>query len=156
MIPLTQKKVVMVTAPTALVDDAAVTTSTIDTAGYDYATIVCYVGTTDIAMTALKVQESDASNMGSAVDIDATDFSDATQKDIDGNALALPAADADGTFRIIGIDLRTRKRYLDLVANAGNGTSGTWFYAFAILERAKVSPSTNVAIAGTGGIVVAA
>ena len=60
MIPAQSVKYVSVTPPAAIVDNASYTTAEIDTYGWDYAKIVCYVGATDIAMTALKVQEADS------------------------------------------------------------------------------------------------
>jgi hypothetical protein len=54
------RKVVSITPPAAIVDNAAVTTATIDTAGFDYLVINLYLGATDIAVAAAKVQEADA------------------------------------------------------------------------------------------------
>ncbi len=38
------------------------------------------------------------------------------------------------------IDLKARKRYLDLVATAGNGTLGTFMAAWCVLSRAGETP----------------
>lgn len=137
MVPAQDLKFVSVTPPGAIVDDGSYTTNQIDTLGYEYCTIVCHVGATDIAMAALKVQESDVSGSGFA-DVVGLDFDGDT--DIDSGTAALPAADDDNSFFVFEIDCRSRKRYLDLVATAGDGTTGTYMSATAILSRAKESP----------------
>lgn len=139
-------KMVTVAPPAAILDDASATTAAVDTEGWDMARMVIHVGATDIAMAVLKVQESDVSNSG-FVDIDATDFSDSTQVDIEGNALALPAADEDNGLIVIDIDLRGRKRYIDLVLTAGDGSAGTYVAAHCELFRGDVMPSS---VAGHG------
>lgn len=125
-------KVVSVTPPAAIVDNAAYTTAEIDTLGYDYATVIAYLGATDIAMAALSVTESDASGSGHAA---VTGLVYGTSTDIDGNTSSLPAADDDNGFFAFEIDLRSRKRYLDVSATAGDGTAGTFLTVFALLWR---------------------
>lgn len=142
MNPIEQTKIVGVTPPAAIVDDSAYTTAEVDTFGFRRATFFVYLGATDIAMAALKVTESDTSGSGHA-EIDATDFSDSSQTDIDGSALALPSATDDNKFFIIDIDLRNRKRYLDLNATAGDGTTGTFMCAWCILSDPEETPSTS-------------
>lgn len=142
-------KWVSVTPPAAIVDDASYTTAEIDTVGYDYAEIVCYLGATDIAMTALAVTESDTSGSGHA---NVTGLVYGTATDIDGNTSALPSATDDNKFFVFQVDLRNRKRYLDVTATAGNGTSGTFATIFCRLSRAEESPS-SVADAGAGGLL---
>lgn len=141
MHPALSSKLVNVGFAEAILDNASLTTAEIDTKGWDYCKIVVRLGTTDIAMAALKVQESDTSGSGFA-DIDETDFSDATQSDMDGNALSLPAAGDDDNFFVFCIDCRARKRYLDLVATAGDGTNGSWIFAWAELYRGSEGPNT--------------
>lgn len=153
MHPMLHTKVVPIVFPTAISDNASPTTTEIDRDGFDYCTIYLRIGATDIAMAACKVQESDTSG-SNFVDIAGTDLNSGTT-DIEGNTLALPSATADNTFVVIHLDCRGRKRYLDLVLTSGNGTAGSWLYAFAILSRAKQAPVTNVGCAGTGGKVVA-
>ena len=139
MVPGQNVKFVSVTPPAAIIDDAAVTTAYIDTLGFDYATIGVYGGATDIAMTVLKVQHSDASGSGYA-DIDGLDFDGDTN--IDGSAAALPSATDDNLFHVAQIDLRGKKRYLDVSATVGDGTSGAFVAIFAILSRAEEAPVT--------------
>lgn len=142
MSKLHDAKFVNVTPPAAIVDAASFTTAVVDTLGYKYATIVFQLGATDIAMTALKLQESDASGSGFA-DITGADLASAT--DIDGAATALPSSDDDNGLIVWQIDLRGRKRYLDVVATAGNGSAGTFGACTAILTRGDVAPESVTA-----------
>jgi len=133
-------KFVQVIAPAAIVDDASFTTNEIDTLDYDYATIVFNLGATDIAMAALKVQESDTTGTGFA-DITGLDMDGDTA--IDGDAAALPSATDDNKLIVFQVDLRGRKRFLDLVATAGNGSTGTYGSAVAILTKGAVYGGTE-------------
>lgn len=133
-------KFVQVVAPAAIVDNASFTTNEIDTLDYDYATIVFNLGATDIAMTALKVQESDTSGSGFA-DVGGLDMDGDT--DLDGSAAELPSATDDGSVVVFQVDLRGRKRYLDLVATAGDGSTGTYGSAVAILTKGAVYGATS-------------
>ncbi len=146
-------KPVIITAPTALADNTSPTTTEIDTDGFDYLSVYVYIGATDIAMTALKMQETDTSGSGYS-DVSGTDFSSSSNLDVGGTALALPSATADTTWRVIHLDLRGRKRYQDLVMTIGDGTAGGWYYAFGILSRSRNQALTNAGLAGTSGIAV--
>lgn len=130
MIELQKNKILAITPPGAIVDDAAFTTAAIDAQGWDYAVIYVLFGAMDIAMAALKLQESEASGSGFA-DVTGGDFS------VSGT---LPSATADNTFVAIFVDLRARKRYLDLVATGGDGTAGTYLTAFVLLGRGAIDP----------------
>lgn len=104
-----------------VLDAATATSYVIDTAGIDYVSIDVVIGATDIALTALKVQESDTKT-------DATTLSSPT--DVTGlvygasGAPALPSATDDNKIFSFEINTQNRKRYLQLVATAGNGTTG--------------------------------
>lgn len=133
-------KFVQVIAPAAIVDNAAFTTNEIDTLDFDYLTVVVNIGATDIAMAALKLQASDTSG---------SDFADVTgldmdgDTDIDGNAAALPSATDDNKLVVFQVDLRVNnKRYWDLVATAGNGSTGTFASAIAILTKGAITPTS--------------
>jgi hypothetical protein len=142
-------KFVSVTPPAAIVDNASYTTAEIDTLGFDYLTIVCYLGATDIAMTALKVTESDSAGSGHA---DVTGLVYGTSEDIDGSTSILPSAtDDDGVF-LFEIDLRGRKRYIDVTATAGNGSTGTYLTVLGILSRGDEAP-TSISDRGCTGIL---
>lgn len=137
-----QYKVVSVTPPAAIVDDSAYTTAEIDTAGYDYCTVVAYLGATDIAMAALSVTESDTSGSGHAA---VTGLVYGTSENIAGSTSSLPSATDDNKFFSFEIDLRGRKRYLDVSATAGDGAAGTFCTIFAILWRGDEQKQTAAA-----------
>lgn len=132
-------KFVSITPPAAIVDNASLTTASVDTLGYSYARIFLYLGAMDIAMTALKIQESDNDSSYS----DVTGLVYGTSTDIAGSTSALPTATDDNKCFVFEIDLRGRKRYLDLVATCGDGAAGTYVTAFALLSRASDGPVTK-------------
>lgn len=129
-----------VTPPAAIVDNAAVTTATIDTAGFRYLVINLFLGATDIAVASLKVQESDDSGMSGAADITGTIAG--TSVNDTGSASTVPSATDDNKFFQWCIDLRGRKRYIDLVLTGGDGAAGAYFCAWAELWRAEQTPLT--------------
>lgn len=135
-------KFVSVTPPGALVDDASLTTASIDTKGYAYCRIFCRLGATDIAMTALKVQESNDDGSSDAY-ADVTGLVYGTSTDIAGSTSALPSATDDNKCFSFEIDLRGRKRYLDVVATVGNGSVGGYYDVFALLSHAQSVPVTK-------------
>lgn len=132
-------KVLNTTPPAAIIDNAAVSTTEIDTKGFDYAVVLVNLGATDIAMTALAVQESDTSGSGHA---NVTGLVYGTSTDIDGNTSSLPADDEDNGIFAFEVDLRGRKRYLDISATVGDGTSGTFVTIQTMLLRAKDLPTS--------------
>jgi hypothetical protein len=140
MVTAQNSKLFSVTPPAAIVDAAAFTTATIDTKGFDYLQIVVYLGALDIAVSALKVQESDASNMGSAADITGTIVG--TDADAFGVTSVLPSATDDNKFFVFDINLKGRKRYIDLVFTGGDGSTGTYAAVWAQLWRAEATPVT--------------
>lgn len=134
MIEAQNKKIVVITPPAAIVDNAAFVTAIVDTLGAGYATFFVLLGALDIALAAFKVRESDAADMTGAVDVPGADFSVAPA--------TLPAATDDNKVYAVFIDMRGRKRYLDLTLTGGDGTAGTYAVAWAELSRLAVSPST--------------
>lgn len=131
------QKVVAVTSPVAIVDNASWTTNEIDTIGFRFCSIYVMLGALDIAIAALKVQESNTSGSGMA-DITETVFGGT------GNP-ALPGATADNNIYAIHIDLRGRKRYLDLVLTGGDGAAGSFATAWAVLSRGEQLPASAAA-----------
>lgn len=125
-------KVVNVTPPAAIVDNASFATTTIDTLGFNKVAIYFQLGATDIAMTALKVQESDDSGMSGAADITGAVYG------ASGYA-ALPTATDDNKIFAFFIDLKGRKRYLDVVATAGDGSTGTFGACIAELYNGNAT-----------------
>jgi hypothetical protein len=128
---------VQLTPPAAIVDNTSYTVAELDTKGFDYCTIVCCLGATDIAMTALTVTESDTSGSGHA---NVTGLIMGTSTNIDGSTSALPISTDDNTIQLFEVDLRGRKRYLDVTATAGDGTAGTYMTILAILSKAEEAP----------------
>ena len=139
MIHAQNTKLVSITPPAAIVDNTSYTTAEVDTAGFDYAQVIVYLGATDIAMTALAVTESDVSGSGHAA---VTGLVFGTSDNIAGSTSALPSATDDNKFQVFDIDLRGRKRYLDVLATAGDGTAGTFATILCILSRAGDAPVT--------------
>jgi hypothetical protein len=141
-----EEKILLLTPPGALVDNASLATASVDAAGWDRLSFYIILGATDIAMAALKVQTADA-DTGYA-DLPNGDFSTGIMTD--GNASILPAASGatgDNTIHAVHIDLRGKKRWFDLLATGGDGSVGAYFTVIAILSRPKISPST---MAGRG------
>lgn len=133
------RKLFVITPPAAIVDNAAFTTAEIDTLGFRFIEIFVMLGATDIAFTVLKVQESDVSGSGFA-DIVGTRFG--TDNQDTGAISVLPSATDDNKIFKFEIDLRGRKRYLDLNLTIGDGTVGGFAVAWAELHRGENAPTT--------------
>ena len=129
----TCQKVINVTPPAAIIDNDSAVTNAIDTIGFRYCQIIVQLGATDIALTALKVQESDTD--GSYADVTGLVFGAA-------GAPALPVDTMDDKLYAFNIDLRGRKRFLDLVITFGNGTVGGFVAAIAILFEGEELPNS--------------
>jgi hypothetical protein len=143
MIPI-QNKLVSVTPPAAIIDNASAACNVVDTLGYRYARYVFYFGAMDIAAVALKVQEADAktnaTTLTSGADITGAVFGTSTNDA--GIASTLPSATDDNKFFTVEIDLRGRKRYLNPVITLGDGAAGTFVAAWCELSRAEITPTT--------------
>ena len=137
MIAPMKRKVVSITPPQVIVDNASWTTAELDTLGWDFVVINAFFGAMDIAMVALKVQQSDVSGSGFA---DVTGLVFGTSLNDTGSTSTLPSATDDNKFFSFFVDLRARKRYLDLVATGGDGAAGTYLTAWAELWRGKDAP----------------
>lgn len=151
MIHAQTTKYVQVTPP-ASVSAGALTTASIDTKGFDYCTIIFFGGAMATGYSAFKLQESNTD--GSYADVTA-DFNgtsatfglgESNALNIDGTA----SADPDGTndvVHVMEIDLKKRKRFLDVDATAG----GTCLTAvIAILSRDNNSAVDSDSLAGRG------
>lgn len=137
MNPLQKTKFLNITPPAAIKDNASWGVTEIDCLGWDYLQIVVMLGATDIAVAALAVTESDTSGSGHA---NVTGLIVGTSTNADGSTSALPSATDDNKIMLFEIDLRGRKRYIDLTFTAGDGTAGTYAAVLAILSRAKDAP----------------
>jgi len=142
-------KAVRVISPVAIVDNAVFANTEINTHGYDYCTVLVNIGVTDVAMTTLKIQECDTSG-GTFANISGLTYGSATN--IDGSTSTLPSSTADNTIVAFDIDLRGRKKYLQLVAQAGDGSAGTYASAVALLSRGDKAP-TNASERGCGQVL---
>lgn len=129
MIHQQNTKIVNVTPPAARVNNASLTVNEIDTKGFDYMTVTLYLGDTDIALTTMKLQETDTSGSGYA--------------DVTGGAFSsLPAATDDNKFYRFFVPLQGRKRYLKPVITIGNGATGAFAAVWAELSRAEQAPDS--------------
>lgn len=143
MNPAQNSKFVNVSPPVAIKDDGSWSTTAVDTKGYNFAQFAVQLGATDVAMAALKLQESDDDGSSDAyADVAGAVAGGEGSVDIAGAAFALPTATDDNQLVIIEVDLRKRKRYLDLVATAGNGTAGTYLSALCVLSQGEITPVT--------------
>lgn len=141
MNPLQNCKYQQMIRPAAIVDDGSFTAQIIDTKGYNWLTVVFCLGASDIAMAALSVQENSTNGATGMANITGTVFG--TAVDIDGVTTALPAADDDNKIEVIHVKLGPgRKRYMQVLATAGDGTSGTYASCVGILSRADIAPNT--------------
>lgn len=122
-------KFVVVTPPAAIVDNAAFTTTAIDTKGFSQLTIIGILGALDIAVASSKVRHSDNSDMSSSSDL-STGGTDYTN----------PIATDDNTVLKFNVDLKGRKRYVDFEITGGDGTLGTFLCVIGILSRAAEAP----------------
>lgn len=132
---LQNAKSFIVTSPTALVDNASWTTNTIDTIGYSKLAVYWIVGATDVAMTALKLQESDDSGMSGAADITGAIYGASGYP-------ALPSATDDNKIFGFFVDLKGRKRFIDVVATGGDGTTGAYGACVALLYNGNETTDT--------------
>ena len=133
-------KIVKITPPGAILDDTSATTYVVDTIGFGYAVFTVHLGATDIAMTALKLQHSDTKSSDTAL----TSGADVTGA-VGGTDFTLPSATADDGFVRFYVDLKGYGRYFDLVATIGNGSTGSYFSAWADLYEGNTTPSDATA-----------
>lgn len=125
-----------VTSPRAILNNGAFTTNEIDTKGFRYLTVIGILGATDIALAVWSVTESDTSG-GTPEAITALTSVGAT-----GDGRLPTATDDNGLFSFF-IDLKGRKRYLDVNATMSNGSTGGFIAILAILTRAEEAPNTT-------------
>lgn len=137
-------KYVAALKPGALLDAASATATVIDARNYDYLTVVVTLGATDIALTALKLQNSDASG-GTYADITGATFDGGSG--LGGATLALPSATDDGQVCVFHVDMRGKNPFVKVIATVGDGSVGGYVAASAILSRGKIAPSTSATMA---------
>lgn len=144
MNPMQTAKYVAAIKPAAILDNTSATATVIDARGYDYVTIPIQLGATDIAITALKVQSSDASG-GTYTDITGATFDGGSG--VGGATLALPSATDDGQVAVFQINMLGKNPFLKVVATFGDGSTGGFIAATAILTRGDVTPISSSTMA---------
>lgn len=144
MISQADENVFVCSQPAAIVNNASVTQNVIDTQGYRFLRVEVFLGATDIALSALKLQEADAKSSSTALtsgaDITGTVFG--TDKNDTGVTSTLPSATDDNKLFTFEIDLRGRKRYILPVVTVGSGSTGAYTTVVARLARGENSPTT--------------
>lgn len=140
------EKKLNVLPPAAIIDNAAAGCLVIDTQGWDSLEIVVQFGAMDIAVAAMKVQQSDVKASATALTsgVDVTGTVVGTDANDTGSASTLPSATADNTLFSFLIDLRGKKRYILPVITLGDGSAGTYVSVLGILGRGKEGPRTAV------------
>lgn len=133
-------KLGIVTSPAVIVDNAALTTNVIDTLGFDRLEIMVIIGALDIAMTVLKLQESDVAASFTAL----TSGADISGS-VGGTDFTLPIATDDNKIFVFDLNLvnTARKRYIDVSATMGDGAAGTYCAIIYRLSKAKNTPDTD-------------
>lgn len=133
-------------SPAAIIDNTSASATAIDCRGFSYLEIPVLIGATDIAVTVLKLEESDSSGSGYA-DIPGATFAAGTSAD--GVALALPSATDDNQVHAFQVNLVGRKRYIRVACTFGDGAAGGFVAATARLTRAGyLSPVATDKAAG--------
>lgn len=147
MVSLQDIFVLNVTPPAVIVDDAALTTGEIDTVQngvkYNYLTLILQLGAIDIAVVSASVKEGDVS--GTVSDITGL---------VGGTDFTLPTSNSDNGIYLFQIDLRKRKRYIDLAITMGNGAAGTYASVLAVLSRGAQSPVGATAKGGAVEVIL--
>lgn len=142
----------------AVVKNATATSNVIDTTGTDFVEFALTIGTTDVALTALKVQESDvrsnATTLTSPSDVTGLVFGTSLDPDT-GVAAVLPTASDSNKVYAFYVNTQGRKRYLQLVATAANGTTGAALSATAKSDSMANMPSLSAAAKGLAVNLVA-
>jgi hypothetical protein len=132
-------------APQVL-DNATAVSYVIDTAGVDFVNVDVVIGATDIDITTLKIQESDtktdAVTLSSPTDVTGLVYGTSAIPET-GATSALPTGTDDNKVFTFFVNTQGRKRYQQLVAVAGNGTTGVAIAA--VYNAGKVSNMTLTA-----------
>lgn len=139
MIPIQSTKTVLMTPP-QLKDDGDLASNTyVDTLGYAHLRVIIATGTMDEALG--------STAEGTAVYLEECDTTDGSYDSLSSTPGALLAdaiaATEDDSIFIIDLDLRGRKRYIEVNApHAGNGTTGVNACIIGILSKAQIHPDS--------------
>jgi hypothetical protein len=151
MIPIQSSKLVAAIPPAAVVKNASATATAIDTRGYDYLTVAVTLGATDVALTALKLQNCSTSG-GTYADVTGANFDGGSG--FAGATLALPTSSDGNKVYTFHVDCRNKNPFYKVVATAANGTTGAYISAVAVLSRGKIPPSTSTGVSDGGCCLV--
>lgn len=138
-----------VLSPNGYSNNTSPSMTTVDCAGYKWANFRIHLGSTDIALTACKIQEVDAVG-DSPSDVTGATLNSGT--DIFGNTTSLPSATDDGKIYEIILNLSKRKRYLVPLVTVGNGTAGA--IMSVTCELSQGVPLNNTTESGAAAVVV--
>lgn len=135
------KSVVAINAVSAT-NAGTVTSSVIDTLGYDWATIDVWATTQSASTQAgspsvLKLQENDTTVATSFADISGFRGASATATNVDF-VVGIGVTSGVNSYKF-NVDTRARKRYLSVVVSP---TTSQTFYGVANLGRAEQAPTT--------------
>lgn len=120
----------------------ATSSGTIDTLGYDYATIFCHHDTTTTNPQIMRLLEG--TNNSPATEVSAF---------VGDTTFTIPAVDTDDGIQVVmHIDLRERERWLSLEVEAAGASA--IMSGMCILSRAKNSPITDAERVGPGSVEV--
>ena len=126
-------------APQAIKNNASFSCLATDTNGCKAVHFRMFMGATDIAFSALKIQESDTltntTTLASGTDITGADFS--------VSPATVPSATDDNKYFVVTIPVTgARKRYLNAVITVGNGATGGFAFAEWFKEAKDEAPNT--------------
>ena len=137
--------------PGAIKDNAAWTAYVIDKQtdlphGCKGVLFAIALGATDIALAALKVQESDTKSTSTALGGTPADVHDMATK---------PAADDDNEIHLLYVPIeKITERYFQLQGTAGDGSAGTYLSAIAIFDMPGVT-GVDVTNLNVGNVEIA-
>lgn len=126
--------------PQAIAAAGAVTTTEIDTLGYNYLELALLLGATDGILTTCKLSESDTTAAGTG-GTDITGLIFGTSTNSAGSVSTAPSATDDNKVFLFNVDLKGRKRFLYLQVVVGASSNGAYLAAVARLSRASTAPS---------------
>lgn len=130
-------------APSATNSSSTSTTTAFDTAGYDYLELVFSQGTvsTGLTLSTLALQEGDSSTTATTNITGAIAGTSTPLFASAGAGSNLPSSSTNGTLQVFNIDLKGRKRWMNLSAIASSST-GLPCDAIARLSRSERAPES--------------
>lgn len=118
---------------TLFVGSVGSTPAYIDCKGWNYAKVTFGIGSIDATIALMNVYECDTSG-GTYAEIDGADFVNDTTSE--------PTSSDDNKLYCVYLDLRKRKRFLEVEFKAGDGAAGTYAWADIELFDPDVAPNS--------------